>query len=175
MFKILVYFFSLTVIFALNMVFFKFHGSMPNLLFLLVIVYSFRKDNPDFIWLAFFAGLLLDLYSNVFFGTYTVSFMIIALGINYTTRSFFSAEPSVVYFGLVAAVSSLVLVGLLFILNSVGVYFQRNLGVTPTVYLNQKIWLDLLFNLIFVGPIFYLSSSIEDFLENHAKRNSNGF
>ncbi|MDB4940027.1 MAG: rod shape-determining protein MreD [Candidatus Doudnabacteria bacterium] len=173
--KFLLYFFSIILLLALNIVFPTIRSSTPNFLFLFVVVNAFRKNNQDFLWLAFFSGLMLDIYSNVFFGTYTLSFMIIAVIISYTTKIFFSADPSIVYFGSVAAVSNLLLIGLVFIMNTVGVHIQSNLGRIPALYLGQKIWIDLFLNLIFVGPIYYLSSVIERIIEDNAKRSARTF
>lgn len=172
MFKTFIYFLLIIFFLALNISLPKFNGAGPNLMLLLTVAYAFRKDNPDYLWIAFFSGLLLDIYSNVFFGTYTLSFLLIGVGINYATRMFFSADPSLVYFGIVAAIASLMLVGLLYILNSVGIHFQNGLTLLPTIYLKQKIWIDLALNLLLIGPVYYISSFVEKILEDSEKRNA---
>ncbi len=171
MIKVLIYFLSIIVLLALNVVFPKFYYGVPNFLLLLVVVYAFRKDNPDYLWIAFGAGFFLDLYSNSFFGTYTISFILISVIINYTTRSFFSADPSIVYFAIVTAVSNLMLVGMLFLFSSIGMRFQPGLSEVSGVYLNQKIWIDLFFNIVFVAPVYYLSSVNERIIEHYSRQN----
>ncbi|GAC1412282.1 MAG: hypothetical protein NVSMB66_0910 [Candidatus Doudnabacteria bacterium] len=170
MFKALLYFLLIIILLALSITSVKFFGMGPNFLFLLTIVYAFQKNNPDYLWLAFFSGLMLDIYSNVFFGTYILSFLLISVSINYATRIFFSADPSVVYLGLMTAISSLMLVGLLFIFNSLAIRFQSDIMVLPTIYLKQKIWIDLAFNLVFLGPIYYLSGVVEGVIISNSKR-----
>lgn len=155
--KLLVYFFTVVILLALNAVFPHVGASAPNFLFLLVVIFAFRQDGYEYLWLAFFAGLLLDVYSGTFFGTYMLSFLFLALIINYTTRTFFSADPSVNYIAVVVAVSYLTLVGLIYLMNSIGVRIDGNFSPISAIYLNNKIWLDLLLNLVFAAPIYYVA------------------
>ncbi len=128
-----------------------------NWLFLFSAITAFRRDENDFLWLAFFSGFALDVYSGGFFGTYIFSFLIVALLINYTTRTLLSSEPSVQYIAVVVSVSYLVFVGLVYIINSLGVQLQPSALQISPVYLDRKIWIDLLLNLIFAAPVYYLS------------------
>lgn len=128
-----------------------------NWLFLFAAITAFRHEGNDFLWLAFFSGLALDLYSGGFFGTYAISLLIVAFFINYTTRTLLSAEPSVPYVAVVIAVSYLIFVGLVYMSNSLGVQLQHRALPISAAYLNRKIWLDIAFNLIFAAPVYYLS------------------
>ncbi len=159
--KFLTYFIAVIFLTALNIVFPNLRSSTPNFLFLLVIIYAFRQDTPGYLWLAFFSGLMLDVYSNVFFGTYILSFMIIALLINYTTRTFFSADPSIIYVGAVIIVANLILVGLLYFINSIGVRFDSAVIPLSGQYLGNKIWIDVILNLVFAAPVFAFSLWID--------------
>ncbi len=169
--KFLVYFFTFSVLLALNVVLPKAGASAPNLLFLLVIIFAFRQDSSEYLWLAFFSGLLLDIYSSTFFGTYTLSFLFLALIINYTTRTFFSAEPELNYMAMVVGLSYLLLVGLVYLINSIGSRIQPDLVALSGVYLNQKIWLDLVLNLIFAAPVYYIAIVDQRLIKGFKKKN----
>jgi rod shape-determining protein MreD len=168
--KIIVYTLAIILLLALNVVFPAARFSAPNFLFLLVVVYAFRKDNPDFLWLAFFAGIMLDVYSNVFFGTFTLSFMIISLVINYTTRTFFSADPSVIYMGAVVAATNLILIGLIYFINSIGLGFEKNLVRISGEYLANKVWADVALNLFFAAPIYFFSIWIDSIINHYQNK-----
>src|SRR5687768_10755826 len=92
--KYAAYFLVLIFLLSLNMVFPQIKGSAPNFLFLFIIFLALEKEDDSFLWLAFFAGLILDFTSSLFFGTFTLSFLTTALVINYTTRAFLSLSTS---------------------------------------------------------------------------------
>lgn len=156
--KIITYALCIIILLALNIVFPKTTASaVPNFLFLLVVIYSFNQESNDFLWLAFCAGLMLDVTSNTFFGTYTVSFLLIAMIINYTTRTFLVADPSIGYMAVVILVSNLLLIGLIYIINSVGIKLNSQTLPISSLYLREKIWSDIILNLIFAWPIYWVT------------------
>lgn len=155
--KFFVYLLSLFILLSLNMVFPTFLGGAPNFLFLLVIFYAFRKDNPTFLWLAFFSGLLLDLFSGGFFGAYAISFLSVSVIMNYTTRSFLSADLSTEFMSVLIFVSYFFMLGLVYLVNSFAIRLGlTQLGISPA-YLVKKVWIDVVFNLIFAIPIYFLT------------------
>lgn len=156
--KFLVYLFTLIMLLALNVSFpATFRNIAPNFLFLLVVFYAFRKDNPDFLWIAFFAGLLLDIYGGNFFGSFTLGFLLIGALVNFTTRTFFTADPSIEFTSLIVAGSSVLLALFLFVLNFVAARLHwAAYPISPRIFAG-KVWLDLLLNLIFAAPIYYLT------------------
>ena len=169
--KIVTYFLAIVFLLALNIVFPTLRASTPSFLFLLVVIYAFRLDNPGYLWFAFFSGLMLDVYSNVFFGSYILSFLIIALLINYTTRTFFSADPSLFYVATVIAVSNLILVGLLYFINSIGMRFDASVTPLSGVYLGGKIWFDVILNLVFAAPMYSFTIWIDRIVEHFERKN----
>ena len=154
--KVVIYTIVVILLLSLSIVFPKIGASAPNLLFLLSVVYAFRKDDSDYLWLAFFSGLALDLYTNTFLGIFALSFLIVAFIINYTTRTFFSSDLSFVYIGVIVTLAYLLVVGLVYILNSISSRFGTSLPISGE-YLTVKIWLDLFLNLVFVAPMYFLS------------------
>lgn len=168
--KTIIFAIIIVVLLALGVAFPQASTGAVNWLFLFTAITAFRHEGNDFLWLAFFSGLALDLYSGGFFGTYAVSLLIVAFLINYTTRTLLSAEPSVTYVAAVISVSYLTFVGLAYIINSLGVQLQHSALPFSAVYLNRKIWLDIVLNLIFAAPVYYLSL-ISDRLIAYYQRN----
>jgi len=156
--KILVYLISLIILLALNVAFPMIYRNIaPNFLFLLVIFYAFRKDNPDFLWIAFFAGLLLDIFGGNFFGSFTLGFLLISELVNFTTRTFFTADPSIEFMVLIVSGSYLALAGFLFAFNFLAFRLHWvDYQISPRIFAG-KIWLDLLLNLVFAAPVYYLT------------------
>lgn len=151
--KLVVYFAAIILLLTVQAAMPHWQGAVPHLLFLFALFCAFSKYNEDYLWVAFFSGLALDIYSGSLFGSYAFSFLIIVFAVNYTTRTFFSSDPHLFYMALVIAVSFLMLVGLLYLINS----FGSSIAVLSPAYLSRKIWLDLLLSLIFAGPVFMLN------------------
>ena len=156
--KFFTYLVTLLFLFGLNAVMPKIFGVRPNFLFLLVIFYALRKNNLDFLWLAFFAGLFADIYSGIFFGSYTIGFLIIAFVLNYAIGTFFTADLSVEFTSVAIIIAYIILVGIIYLINS----FAFRLGLATAAlspeYIVSKIWLDILLNIIFAAPIYYLTT-----------------
>ncbi len=167
--KPIVYTICLIILLALNIIFPKINSSAPNFLFLLTVIYSFQQEGNDFLWLAFFSGLLLDIFSSTFFGTYTISFLVIAMMINYTTSTFLVADPAVGYIAAVIFVANLFLVGLIYIINSIGLKLDSSTIPLPSVYLQAKVWADVIWNLIFALPVLYISHLNQRIIEHYQK------
>ncbi|MHB8871272.1 MAG: rod shape-determining protein MreD [Candidatus Doudnabacteria bacterium] len=171
--KAVIYTIIVILLLSLSIVFPKIGASAPNFLFLLAVVYAFRKDDSDYLWLAFFSGLALDLYTNTFLGIFALSFLIVAFIINYTTRTFFSSDLSLVYIGVIVTLAYLLVVGLVYIINSISSRFGTSLPISGE-YLTVKIWVDLLLNLVFVAPMYFLSL-FNDRIINHYSKDEGSF
>ena len=154
--KFLTYLISLAALLGLNIVFPKIAGAAPNFLFLFAVFYAIRKDDPVFLWLAFFAGILLDVYSGSLFGSNTLAFLIISFIINYTTRTFLTADPTPEFISVVIIISYIILIGLLYLFDSFGLRFGWTAYHISPEYITLKIWLDIALNLIFALPVYYL-------------------
>ncbi len=171
--KIVIYTIFVIFLLSLSIVFPKIGASAPNFLFLFAVVYAFRKDDSDYLWLAFFSGLALDFYTNSFLGIFAISFLITAYIINYTTRTFFSSDLNPGYIGLIVMLAYLLVVGLVYFLNSLAVRFGAGLPVSGE-YLTTKVWFDLFLNLIFALPI-YFPSLLNDRLINYYSKDEGSF
>jgi rod shape-determining protein MreD len=171
--KFLIYTFTIIILLSFNIVFPPILGATPNFLFLLVIFYAFRQEKTTFLWLAFFSGLMLDLTTHFVFGSFTLSFLLVAFLINYSTRFLFTADVSGVFMVIATVFSYLLLVGMLYLFSSIALSLELTTKLLPAVYLHQKVWLDLVLNLIFAVPIYILTQRIEKIILNIDSRNVN--
>jgi len=64
-------------------------GVLPNLVLVLVILWSVFFGFKKSFWLAIFVGFLLDLFSGSFFGTYIILFLLIAFIADLATEYIF--------------------------------------------------------------------------------------
>lgn len=154
--KIIIYFLTILILLSLNITMPKFGQGVPNFLFLFVLLLAFKQEGSDFLWVAFFSGLLLDIFAAPVFGSYLFSFMILAMIVNTTTRTLFSADVNMVYMGIVIFISNLLLVGMIYLINALAFQFHNASAPLSPLYLSQKIWLDVILNLVFAIPIYYL-------------------
>jgi rod shape-determining protein MreD len=182
--KFLIYAFTIILLLSFNIAFPPILGATPNFLFLLVIFYAFRQDKSTFLWLAFFAGLILDVTSHFMFGSFTLAFLLVAFLINYSTRFFFTADVSGFFMVIVTVFSYLLLVGMLYfsylllvgmlyLFSSIALSLELTTKLLPTVYLHQKVWLDLVLNLIFAVPVYILTERIEKIILNIESKSVN--
>jgi rod shape-determining protein MreD len=155
--KFLAYSVSIIVLLVLNIIFPPLLSGAPNFLFLLVVFYALRKNSPDFLLIAFFAGLFLDIYSAAFFGTYTLAFLAIGLAINYSSRTFFTADLSVQFITAIITGAYFILIIIFYTLNLLALRLHFTLYVVQSGYFSAKIWIDLLLNLAFAAPVYYLT------------------
>ena len=154
---IFVYLLTLILLFALNGAFPTLkYGAAPNFLFLFAILFALKKDNRGFLWIAFFSGLLLDLFSGGFFGAFTLAMLLVCALAAYTAATLFTIDLSIEARSILVAAANLIFVLVLFIINLAT--FKFNLApnqISPQIFAG-KVWLDLILNLIFAMPIYYL-------------------
>ena len=157
-----IFFISLTGLFALNSLLPGFYRSAaPNFLFLFAVFYALKKNSLIFLWLAFFAGLILDLFGGNFFGAQTFALLATCSLLAYATSEFFSAELSIELTSILIAAGYIIFATLVFALNLAA--FNLHLAgyqVSPQIF-EFKIWLDLMLNLVFAAPIYYLTVFID--------------
>ena len=80
--KYLIYLIAIIFLVGLNLGLFsnlQFFGQIPNFLLLFTVCASLEKQNYDFFFIAFICGIFLDFYSANFFGTFTLSLLLLAL------------------------------------------------------------------------------------------------
>lgn len=69
-------------------------GIKPDLLLVIVIFFSLSLSKENSLKIAIIAGLIKDINSSVILGSYTISFLLIALFLNYHQNKFYKERVS---------------------------------------------------------------------------------
>ena len=171
--KTLLYGAVVILLLSVQMIFPQTLGGVPHLLFLLIVLLAVRQDQTDFLWLAFVCGVVLDSITPLPFGTYTLSLLVIAFAINMATRIFFTASVSLVYAVLIILVSFLVFIGMIYVFASLGVSLGGGEVAVPPLYLQRKVWIDLILTGVCAVPVYLLTEYVQKTILNMEHKNLN--
>ena len=116
----------------------------------------------------------MDTYSRSAFGTYMISFLIVAMLIRASISTLFRSETtSIIYMAVVITIADLLTVAIIYAYSSIAIHWDKSAVVISPIYINLKIWLDLILNILLAGPIYLLVESMEDYLNKYFRRSSN--
>lgn len=93
--RLVIYFFSILLLFGLNVGFFgqfPFWGSVPNLCLLWTMFFAAEKHNYDFLFIGLVSGILLDFQLQVFPGSFVVAFLTAGVILHLAMNYFFAIE-----------------------------------------------------------------------------------
>lgn len=130
--------------------------SFANLVLIFVIIRALLGNLEETVWTALFAGVLLDFFSGTPDGLLTLSLLMSTVGTYFIARGFISSQRWILFvFGSVLVGSVLFILSFL-IINWMFGFINLSVVINYPQLLRQKIWLDLLWNLLFAFPIFLL-------------------
>ncbi len=117
--KYAIYFFIIIILAGVNFGVFptlSFYGVLPNLLLILLVTVSLSKAKPELsFFVAFIGGLILDFSSGIFFGSFTITFLCLALILELITKNFLVIDIDwkyqIIIFILVLILANLLLYG----------------------------------------------------------------
>ena len=170
------YFFYLVTIFFLAVVnfslfdLFPIKGQLPNLLFILAIIFALDKNNFDFFFIATASGILLDFYSANFFGGFTLGFLMSVLFIYLLSENFIFLDLSWKYL-------FLILVSALAVLN-LTIWFYGFMAfkfgwtashIELSRYINA-FFPALFYNWLLVYPVYIFTNWLKDLIETFTIR-----
>ena len=115
----------------------------------------------------------MDSITPLPFGTYTLSLLVIAFAINMATRIFFTASVSLVYAVLIILVSFLVFIGMIYVFASIGVSLGWGEVAVPPLYLQRKVWIDLILTGVCAVPVYLLTEYVQKTILNMEHKNLN--
>jgi rod shape-determining protein MreD len=171
--KYVIYLIAIIILLGLNIGLFnnlQIYGQAPNLLLLLVINLAVDKDDLTFFFIAFAAGLFLDAFSANFFGGWTLSFLVLALMLNFLSSRLLVLELNWKSLSLLVC-GSWVLVN--FCLWLYG-FICYKAGLTPG-YTGLKIFYlnflpGLAYNWLLIYPIYLLTNFLKSTVRNFTIR-----
>lgn len=87
---------------------------VPNLIIVLLIVYLLAEQDLSALWVVAVGGLMSDLYSDRFFGLYTITFIIIYIALYFGLRAVIR-KPNLSLAGLIIFLVSLIINGVVMV------------------------------------------------------------
>lgn len=103
-------------------------GVFPNILLATIIIFSILKEKQSALLISFLAGLMLDVFSHLPFGIYTLNFVFICWLVQFVGNNFFRVRD---FFGQIFLIfSASIAYSLLFFL-SLKVFFW--VGINPNI------------------------------------------
>ncbi len=127
--------------------------SSLNLILSLVIFFAVISSYEKSLWLAFGAGLFLEIYSGLYFGLTVSALLLTVIIINQLFSNFFTNRSyySLMMLGLIGTVAYNFII---MILNFIIYFFKLSPTLIPFDFWAQFFW-QALFNLIILTIIFY--------------------
>jgi cell shape-determining protein MreD len=171
--KYLIYLTAIVVLLGINIGLFnnlQIRGQIPNLLFLMSLFFVLGKNDFDFFFVSLAAGLFLDFLSAGFFGIYTLTFLLLSLGIYFFVNNLVVVELN-------WKSLSLALVFCLLVFNILVWFFglaSFKFGWAGN-YTNLKVYMDsfpasLFYNWLLLYPMYLASNSLKILVENLTMR-----
>lgn len=136
-------------------------GAVPNLVLVLIILWSVLFGFRRIFWLALFSGFILDLFSGSHFGIFIIVFLLVAFLSDLATEYIFSNN----YFFSVLSLCLIftVLINFTFDYLSLGSFFSD-------VQLIYIFILSLILNLILIAILFPLANNFKDRISLYQKK-----
>ena len=133
-----------------------------NLLLLFVVFSALDKKDTIFLFLAFFCGLVLDAFHSAPFGSFLLSFIVIASALNKVAKTFWVYELNwkfiALFIGLATIAAELLPLLLAKVLPGTGVgSFQYGLG-----QFGARVFYSLLVNLALAIPLYFYWLATKD-------------
>ncbi len=142
-------------------------GVIPNLVLLLIICQSAIKGHKEgFLW-AFLGGFLLDLFSKVYFGIWTLSFLFIAYIISFIVKKFLGKVGLLSI--IIISVFSTIFFDLIFLsvikvnMLSFGVIINFIRFIIPEYFIHI-IYKEIIFNAVLIIVIYLFLVKFNDWL-----------
>lgn len=147
---------------------FSFLQATPNLLLVIIISWSVLKDYKNsFIW-ALGGGILLDLFSDNYFGFYTISLLLIVLLVYYLVSRFINIDNIYSRIGIISIatlISNLSLALFFLILSFLKLEYTEYLKSLWPLILGEMI-----LNIIFIILFYNLVKKLQEFVLHYKER-----
>ena len=166
--KYFIYLLGIIILLALNVGLldgFAIASAMPNLLFILLVIFALEKNSRDFFFFAVISGLFLDFYSGAYFGSYSFSFLLIGSLLHALAQNVILAEANWKY--LVAFLAASLFLTDIFIWAYNLVVFRIGWSgqfFDSSLWQKQYLW-ELVYDLVFLYPIFRFTGLLKQIQE----------
>jgi rod shape-determining protein MreD len=171
--KYLIYLLAIIVLVGLNLGLFsnlQLQGQIPNLLLLFTLCAALEKKNYDFFFIAFVSGLFLDFYSASFFGSFTLSLVLVAYLLHSLAITLAVLELDWKSFSLLLF-ASMVLLDLFSWFYGFAAYkFNFSAGFIPFQSFTKTFFASYVYNLVFLFPSLVFYNFILKLIDNLSVR-----
>ena len=171
--KYLIYIVAIIFLVGLNLGLFnnlQFFGQIPNLPLLFTLFAALEKKDYDFFFVAFICGIFLDFYSASFFGSFTISLLLVALCLHILANTLALFELNWKSLGLIL-LAALVLLDLFSWAYGFAAYrfnwapdfisFRSFVGAYPATFI---------YNLLLLYPTLLFYNFVKKFIDNLSVR-----
>jgi len=171
--KYLIYLITIIFLVGLNLGLFnnlQLFGQIPNLPFLFTLCASLEKKSYDYFFVAFISGVLLDFYSTSFFGSFTISLLLVALCLQALANIVAVFELNWKSLSLLL-ISAMVLLNLFYWSYAFAAYkFHWALDFIAFRSVTAAFLPSFFYNLIFLYPMFLLYNFVKKIIDNLSLR-----
>jgi hypothetical protein len=167
--KYLIYVIAIIFLVGVNLGLFnnlQLFGQIPNLLLLFTLFAALEKKDYDFFFVAFICGIFLDFYSASFFGSFTISLLLLALCLHILANTLALFELNWKSLGLLL-LAGLVLLDLFSWIYGFAAYqfnwapnfiaFQSFVRAFPAIFI---------YNLLLLYPTFLFYNFVKKIIDN---------
>ncbi len=145
-------------------------GQTPQLLFLLVFVWSLDKNDRDYLFLTLGAGLFLDFYSGVPVGSITLPLLAISLLLHQLVENFLALELSPKLLAALLLPAQAVFYVLYFFCLRWLPGSRLPVLIPGLRFLAGNFVIAFAYNLLFLYPVFLLVEFVRSFIHRHFER-----
>jgi hypothetical protein len=160
MLKIFFYLILILLLYSFNAGFlpgFELFSALPNLLLILVLYFALETEGEFYLPLAFVSGLVLDLSTGVFLGSFSVAFLLISAGLRAFSRDVAVIHSNWKYFPFILLVSQCILYAWLYGYNRMADYIGAFSNLLNFRLLVTRFVWEFVYNLLFIYPVWQLA------------------
>ncbi len=164
-------FFIITICYLLQTTvfqYFSFAGISPNLMVIVVSAFGFMRGRKEGMYVGFFSGLLMDIFSGAYLGPYALLYMYIGY-INGKFRKRYYPDDIRLPMIMIGA-SDLVCNLLVYVFG-----FLLRSKFSFLYYLRAVILPELVYTMILTIVLYYILLRINQYLEEHEQRSATKF
>lgn len=140
-------------------------AAIPNLLLIFILITALNFNFKETLWFSFAAGMLLELYSGLYFGALLLPVLVIALAAYVITRSLTTQDPGAFTVVLIVGIATLIFPLLSYLYQSLAAGFGNAEFFPLADYYSWGLLWAALGGVILYYPIRQISNLIEKYYE----------
>ena len=172
--KYLIYFFTVVLLFSLNVgvfSYFPIRGALPNLLLIFIVVIALLKEElPEIYFVAFLSGLFLDFSTGVFFGSFTLAFLLLSFLFSLVLERILSFEVNWKYVIAFLVVALFFVNACIFSYNWAAYHIGWAQFDIEIKVIRDQFLPAVFYNLLLLYPVYVVASKLRDFFASQQRK-----